>query len=801
MEENRMWKANWIWFKGYPWTSNPGTHELVYFRREFNVSDSDGAKLVVDITADSRYRLFLNGESVSVGPCKGDQFSHYYETVDLSERLITGKNVLAVKVLHYAAAGPFVLGESGPISTYRAVGGTMLLEGELIERKGSSQALHTDESWHCKMMTGFMLVPSPIIFHLGGFEDIDGKGLDHGWEMPDFIGEGWRDATIVSRTDDEYGQLTPWQLSPRPIPLLNETLMFFRGVTNADNVSAIPKYTSFLNEKDSDSLRVEPGCSIWLEIDAGELATGYLTLEMRGGRDSQIGVQYSESYEEASSNLHHRVKGKRDDAKNGILIGESDYYTVAGVGDEYVAERYEPFEFRTFRYIRLEATAKNEPLEIVRLSYRDVGYPLDIKASFACSDPDFEQLWELSLNTLKRCMHETYEDCPYYEQMQYSMDTRLQMLFTYALSADDRLARRSLFDFHSSALPSGILQSRYPAEYRQVIPSFSLYWIHMLNEHYQYFGERNLIRRYLPTMTGVLDWFRRLLTPEGLVAPTPRAYWPFFDWCKEWQIGTPPAHNQGPLTLLSQMFAAALNTASELYLALSWADAAREAKEEANAINDALLRHCWRTDRGLFADGPEVDDFSQHTQVWGIVCGAVSGEEAVQLLERTIEYPAEQMTQLSMPASYELFRILSHHKLYDKASVVIDRWRAFLDLHLTTLPEVPDDNNPRSDCHAWSALPISEFLGEILGVRPGAPGYSTIIIEPKLLMLDWANGKVATKHGIVEVEWTLKKDNIFRITGLGPENIPVVLILPNGERLEFQNGGEFDASIKFPVVV
>lgn len=84
-----------------------GTHELVYFRREFNVSDSDGAKLVVDITADSRYRLFLNGESVTVGPCKGDQFSHYYETVDLSERLITGKNVLAVKVLHYAAAGPF----------------------------------------------------------------------------------------------------------------------------------------------------------------------------------------------------------------------------------------------------------------------------------------------------------------------------------------------------------------------------------------------------------------------------------------------------------------------------------------------------------------------------------------------------------------------------------------------------------------------------------------------------------------------------------------------------------------------
>ena len=73
-----------------------------------------------------------------------------------------------------------------------------------------------------------------------------------------------------------------------------------------------------------------------------------------------------------------------------------------------------------------------------------------------------DQLWRISLRTLNRCMHETYEDCPYYEQLQYIMDTRLEMLFTYAVGGDTRMARRTLWDFHCSQLPDGMLQSRYP---------------------------------------------------------------------------------------------------------------------------------------------------------------------------------------------------------------------------------------------------------------------------------------------------------------------------------------------------
>jgi ribosomal protein S18 acetylase RimI-like enzyme len=54
-------------------------------------------------------------------------------------------------------------------------------------------------------------------------------------------------------------------------------------------------------------------------------------------------------------------------------------------------------------------------------------------------------MWEISRNTVLCCMHEMYVDCPYYEQLQYMFDARLEILFTYAVSGDTRLAAQALY--------------------------------------------------------------------------------------------------------------------------------------------------------------------------------------------------------------------------------------------------------------------------------------------------------------------------------------------------------------------
>lgn len=72
------------------------------------------------ITADSRYRLFVNGQRLWAGPCKGHGHIQYYEEFSLDNVLQPGLNVLAVMVVHYAGTTPFELGEDGPLSVWRS---------------------------------------------------------------------------------------------------------------------------------------------------------------------------------------------------------------------------------------------------------------------------------------------------------------------------------------------------------------------------------------------------------------------------------------------------------------------------------------------------------------------------------------------------------------------------------------------------------------------------------------------------------------------------------------------------------
>src|SRR5699024_8724822 len=132
-------------------------------------------------------------------------------------------------------------------------------------------------------------------------------------------------------------------------------------------------------------------------------------------------------------------KKDRLDMKNGHLEGYTDIYCPAGTDPEDACHVYEPFWFRTFRFIRLHITVGETPLVLHKFDYDETGYPLEIRSHAETSDASLADIWDISARTLKRCMHETYEDCPFYEQLQYVMDSRSQILYTYASAADDRL--------------------------------------------------------------------------------------------------------------------------------------------------------------------------------------------------------------------------------------------------------------------------------------------------------------------------------------------------------------------------
>ena len=112
-------------------------------------------------------------------------------------------------------------------------------------------------------------------------------------------------------------------------------------------------------------------------------------------------------------------------------------------------------------------------------------------------------------------MHETYVDCPYYEQLQYIMDTRSEILYTYAVSADDRLARKAIAEFSRAQRPDGLLNCSYPNKTVNVIPGFALYYILMVHDHMMYFGDAELVKSVLPVVRRILDFFEERVIREG----------------------------------------------------------------------------------------------------------------------------------------------------------------------------------------------------------------------------------------------------------------------------------------------
>lgn len=94
--------AKWIWASDFNDLAAKGQFAL--FRKAFSVAKKPDGAVPLHVSADTRYRLYLNGESISFGPCKSYPGRWNYETVDIGPLLREGKNVLAARVLRFSYA-------------------------------------------------------------------------------------------------------------------------------------------------------------------------------------------------------------------------------------------------------------------------------------------------------------------------------------------------------------------------------------------------------------------------------------------------------------------------------------------------------------------------------------------------------------------------------------------------------------------------------------------------------------------------------------------------------------------------
>ena len=754
--------TNWIWTPDWSAADEQEAH-IVVFRKSFTLEAVPTSKQI-RITADSRYKLYVNGRFVQKGPQKAMGLKEWFvDTAELAPYLRHGENVIAAEVLRYPAAKVSAGSPNSNDSLLRTEIPHLYVEDAAI---GEKPVLEGKSGWKCRVNREIRVFseearPAPIHAQ----EDVTATDAFFGWKTARYDDSTWANAAAMLYFDIPMAD-APGNLVPRTIPPMAYEEKRFEAVSAVREGGAIREAWQALLSQDQP-LTVPAHSTQTVELSAGAEECGYLLYAFAQGKGARVTTLCSECYAYPQPPVRGAfgveqvpapLKGDRTDAENGRLFGHTSHYTVAGCGTADRPEEYEPYWFRTFRYVQLKIETADEPLEVLRFSYRATGYPLEVKTKVSASDPDFAAIWNISVRTLKRCMHETYMDCPFYEQLQYAMDGRSEILYTYALSADDRLARQAMEAFRRSQRPDGLVNCDAPTVRSNVIPGFSIYYLLMVHDHMMYFGDRELVKQHLPAIDRILAFFDRSLNEFGLVGKIGgklmrSRYWSFIDWANAWDSGVPGAADRGcgSITMESLLYLYGLQHAAELAAFVGRSGLAEEYGERAEALRTAVSTNCLGAYKGqpMVQDGPGVDEYSVHTQVFAILTGTVSLEEGKSMLQASIGAP--DLPQASVAFAFYLFRALEKCGWYEKTDELWELWRQMVRDKMTTCVE--NDTDARSDCHAWASLLCYELPAVILGVRPTAPGFASVSLKPQMGALTEAHGDVITPKGTVHVEW------------------------------------------------
>jgi len=731
---NKDWASKWV---TCPVIS--GTEFGVYlFRKDFTLN-MEPKQFIIHVSADNRYKLYVNEKQVCNGPARGDLLKWYFESVDIASYLKKGRNVITAEVWNFA--------EFRPPAQFSSKTG-FILQGNT----SAENVINTDSSWRVFRDVAYSPHNALDFYIIGPGEKFNSELHPWNWMQGDFDNSTWSKCKELEQGKPlnclgVWGGPSRYVLYPREIPAMEEKLQRFSSIRRS-NLSNIPE--SFL--RGDQALIIPSHTKTKILFDQTNLTNAYPVLTFSKGKKSEIKLTYAEAL---FSEKNEKEKGNRNLIDNKKIIGYEDVIIADG-GDN---RTFKSLWFRPFRYIEMEIETQDEALTINDFYSIFTGYPFVEKASFKCDDSLLTDIWNVGWRTQRLCAMETYFDCPYYEQLQYVGDTRIQAFVSTYVSGDSRLVKQSISSIHESRLPFGITQSRYPSYQTQIIPPFSLVWSTMVYDYWMLNDDKPFVRSMFPGIMDVLNWYESKLDSTDMLGHM--EWWNFVDWVrfKNWGLGTPPEQADGHSAVLTLQYVYTLQKTAILFKAFNMKDEAARYTNLAERIKTAVYKTCWDKQKGLLSDTPDKGNFSQHANALAILTNTIPQEMQASVASKILNN--KEIAECTFYFRFYLTEAIEKAGLSDQYPDMLGPWKQMLDNGLTTFAEEPDPT--RSDCHAWSASPVYHFLSVICGIKPNEPGFKTVRIEPHLGRLNWIEGSMPHQLGTIKV--SLKKDKQNNLTG------------------------------------
>ena len=430
-------------------------------------------------------------------------------------------------------------------------------------------------------------------------------------------------------------------------------------------------------------------------FDLGINEVGFLRMETDSDQEQVLRISYAEHLTDGKV---QRMIGKRDfSVEVKIKKGKTVYLN--------------PFRRLGCRYLQVESEFG---LNDIQISLCPTVYPVSEKKRPKLTKLQNE-IYDISLRTLRLCMHEHYEDCPWREQALYCMDSRNQMLFGYYAFGETEFPRANLQLIANDRRKDGLLSICFPIKMDLVIPSFSLHWFTSCAEYLRYSGDSAFLSEIYPKLESVLQVFlARRQKESGLILPFDgKQYWNFYEWSdgldeKEFFNSAFTRRLEYDL-LLNALLSLALQRMSEISDALG---VSNTYGEMARKLNLAIRNYFYSEEKGLFFDRLSDRTYSVLGNSLAVLCGACLEQNVLSLCEKMRKDDAFTPISLSMRCFFYDALLQSDLARY-RDFVLRDIERIYLPMVESGTGTVwetekgwRDFDSAGSLCHGWSALPI-----------------------------------------------------------------------------------------------
>jgi hypothetical protein len=725
-------EAKWIWAPGV----SENERSFVHFSLTFSLEDRE--TLEFEVSADQRFVLRCDSHEVGRGPDRSELSGwsfHRYQAV-----LEKGTHQLEA-LCHWLpiADAPLAQVSVKPAFALKGIG----TADERLSTGIAPWRAVKDSRWHIYPRSkehGYHVIGA-------GF-DLHGTHQAKQFLEPVAVHRGYDDSTGVVHL--------PWRCEPSPLPE-QERQCFSGGQIRTiqdDHEEMIRTesnhQSSYAGITQGKPVEILSGQRVQILWDLEDYICAYPILSLEGGKDSTIEITWAESlYEDAAA--ASQPKGNRGDFKEKFWLGFGDLIRHPG-GEE----SYEIPWWRSGKWIRLAIQTQEEPLRILDARPLQTKHPFSREWYFDC-DSEITTILPLCEKALINCVHETFVDCPYYEQMQYVGDTRVQALSWLVSCGDSRPVQRALDLFDRSRWVNGFIAERTPTVAPQMSATYSLIQPKLLKDYAMWVDDHEGVKRLLPGSRCAIEHALASLDENDL--PTKLPGWLFVDWVdrEDWFRGMPlagVASHRKARTLSAPValhLPLALEAIAQVEILYGEVCLAQRYQAYAEKILEKIIQVYGDEERGILADDPEHQFWSEHAQALALDCSCLPSKWKQSLLQALIK-PEPDLARASIYFSFHIHEALLRAGHVDSYLKRLDFWRDLNDKGLHTTIERPEPS--RSDCHGWGSHPLYHILSGLSGIRPADKAFSRTVIEPQFGPLTRICAVVPHPKGAIKVEFS-----------------------------------------------